>query len=131
MIGTLKTSNILLKCIQILQKSGENHIIERRIYKKTYLYCTPALSNGHGSCTFHFQHQSLHGKNSRGGIALTPSFCVHNFFQSIQYRKCIVRFDRSRDPNIFYQNNLLKNDDNFICICNLMNKINYILLGIA
>ena len=98
--------------------------------KKTYLYCTPALSNGHGSCTFHFQHQSLHGKNSRGGIALTPSFCVHNFFQSIQYRKCIVRFDRSRDPNIFYQNNLLKNDDNFICICNLMNKINYILLGV-
>ena len=29
--------NILLKCIQILQKSGENHIIERRIYKKNLL----------------------------------------------------------------------------------------------
>ena len=86
-----------------------NFIIQVIELLQTYLYCTPCQSNGHGSCTFHFQHQSLHGKNSRGGIASTPNFFAHNFVLSIQYRKYIVHFDRYRDQNIFYHNNLLKN----------------------
>ena len=75
---------------------------------KTYLYCIPVQSSGHGSCIFHFQHQSLHGKNSRGGIALTPNSFARSFVRSIQYRKYIVHFDRYRDQNIFYHSNLLK-----------------------
>lgn len=93
--------------MSIQNKQFTNFSYNSCLEYKTYLYYIPALSNGHGNCISHFQHQSLHAKNSPGGIALTQNFFFHSYVQSIQYRRCIVHFDKFRDQNIFYRNNLL------------------------